>query len=250
MLELKRQIGKEGRGGARPRGVEGIGTFEKRCEECGKLFVTSTKRTKFCSDECRYKRDQFARERKFQKNNPKRECAECGKWFQPTIKGQVTCSVECREKRNRKRLTNQQKHMRGESKIAVERARDLLMAEKAAMTMTSGSVYDKMLQMSHDELMVAYDRLSATEKREYLSFYRRTYGIAAGNKIVRSFRKYRNKPSEFGNMVNAMLQGKGYSSKSTKEYMKKHREKYLEYNRRYRQQKKAEKIKKMGESNA
>jgi hypothetical protein len=73
--------------------------------------------------------------------------------------------------------------------------------------------YKKMLELSGEQLRAAYDALSATEKREYLSFYRRTYGIAAGNKIVRSFRKHRNKPSEFGNLVNAMLQGKGYSQK-------------------------------------
>lgn len=213
MLELKRQTGKEGRGAARPRGVEGIGTFEKRCEECGKLFVTSTNHAKFCSDECRYKRDQFAREREFQKNNPKRECAECGKRFQPTIKGQVTCSVECREKRNRKRLTNLQKCKRGESKIAVERARDLLMAEKAAMMMTSDSVYDKMMKMSPDELREAYGKLSATQQKEFERYYYKEYRLQKGSSIVQRMKQQRMRgdTSEWHKRIEAMKAGKGYT---------------------------------------
>lgn len=239
MLELNRQNGREGRGGGRSRGVYGNGTFEKKCEECGRFFVTSTSHTKFCSDECRYKRDQRVRERKFKENNPMRECAECGKWFQPTIRGQVTCSVECRKLRRKKFMDSLPNRKHEESKLAVQRARDLLMAEKAAMLMASDSIYDKMLQMSPDELREAYEKLNATERKEFERYYVREHSLQTGGKIVRSFRKRgEGEESELQMQVKAMKEGRGYTSKKTKQYIDAHREKYREYARKWRQRKK------------
>lgn len=242
MLELNRQNGREGRGGGRSRGIEGNGTFERRCEECGRSFVTSTSRTKFCSDECRYKRDQRVRERKFNENNPMRECAECGKWFQPTIRGQVTCSVECRKRRRKKFMDSLPDRKRGESKLAAQRARDLLMAEKAAMMMASDSAYKNMLQMSPDELREAYGKLKESEKKEFERYYNKEHGIQKGRSIVSNIRKRKiGEKSEWQKKVEAMRQGRAYTPESTKEYLKKHREERVEYTRRWRQQKKAEK---------
>ena len=112
---------------------------------------------------------------------------------------------------------------RGESKLAVQRARDLLMAEKAAMMMASDSAYKNMLQMSPDELREAYEKLNATERKEFERYYNSVHRLQQGRKIVKSFRKRgEGELSEWQKRVKAMQEGHGYTeSWSRRAYEKK-----------------------------
>ena len=84
------------------------GLLAKNCEECGLLFTTNTKSSKYCSDRCREasrkKRIAAWRANKtaeVRKRLGTRMCAVCGKEFAPRNNNMVTCSVECSETRKK-----------------------------------------------------------------------------------------------------------------------------------------------------
>lgn len=92
---------------------------EKKCEECGKLYIPKAHNGRWCSQECyklfRKKADHEARE----KANPLPEwllCKVCGKEFKPTTKSNTVCSDECRReiknKTRRDKTKNQERNPR------------------------------------------------------------------------------------------------------------------------------------------
>lgn len=224
------------------KGERKVGKYKKRCKWCGKEFYGRTDREQYCSHECAYSYNQRKLEMRYRDLYPIRKCVECGKEFQPKRKDQVRCSHEC-VMIAREKFANGVWKANGNINIRVQKKRDALIEKVENREDREMSQYDQMMRMSPDELREAYDRLSATQKKEFERYYYREHRLQKGSGIVKRMRKQRSSEntSEWHKRIEAMKEGRGYTPEATKEWHKKNRERDQENIRRYRQQKKAEK---------
>lgn len=188
LLELARQKGTGGnKGSGRARGSDfGVGAIEKKCEYCGVIFTAFNVRTKFCSDECRYKKDQHEREERYKKAHPVRTCLECGKIFQPTHKDQVCCSQSCRELRQRKWSMGKNHYPTNGVKIS-EKTSEIVRAklmEEVAEKNDSVFSYDKLLHMKPNDFRKALDGMNEEERKKFIAWCKNKYQIRIGSKTA------------------------------------------------------------------
>lgn len=184
MLELSRQKGTGGnKGSGRARGsTQGAGAIQTKCEYCGKEFTAFNVRTKFCSDECRYKRDQHKREEQFKRKYLAKECLECGKSFQPRYKDQVCCSEACQKLRRYKWAkgkahypTNGTKNSKGEAL----QSRNKLIAHVTGKN-NAVVTYDKLLHLQPDDFRKALADMTAEERKKFITWGKTKYQIKMG----------------------------------------------------------------------
>lgn len=81
---------------------------ERICEHCGSRFYPNTSRQKYCTAECKAKRDrELLLQRRFEEKGNhtfrQKNCRICGKPFWPNSGQEVLCSQACKEENRRRR---------------------------------------------------------------------------------------------------------------------------------------------------
>lgn len=72
--------------------------YTKICNQCGKEYRAKTRRSMFCSEECRRASDRERKRERYGATIEKRVCPECGRTYETKRKTSNFCSKACQRK--------------------------------------------------------------------------------------------------------------------------------------------------------
>lgn len=107
------------------------------CKNCGKEYRAKTRRSMFCSEECRREADKERKRERYGAVKEERVCPECGRTFETKRKTSNFCSRACSVKFAEKRKENRDALMKTEKeKISLKK---LFLREKGICYLCGGT---------------------------------------------------------------------------------------------------------------